>query len=216
MIDYYSKYLKYKNKYLHLKQLGGAPPEWLLSFINNLFEVVPKLNSQFISSDEYPPTFWKLAGSAGTVLLAYTLNPELLNSLYEPGDIDIITFTPSGEHIPVIAGRPAINSEVSTTYTKDSLISIDTINSFPTSRTPYTKYINVIITHPITGESLNIPVDTVSSIYSDYLNNPIMTDNYNKKIDFLKTISNDNFTINEIKFREPRTIIDDSIARALF
>lgn len=222
MKDYYLKYLKYKSKYLELKkQLGGAPPVWLNSFITNLFEVVPKLNSEFISAEEYPDTFYKIAGSAGTVLLTYQLNPELLNSLYEPNDIDIIAYNRAGDHIRNIAGRsPTKGREISNTYVKEGLISIDTINVVPTTRTLYAKYINVTVTHPTTGAELTVPVDTVSSIYGDYIENPITTgdikeSNYKKKIDVLKVMTNEMFTMSEVKFIRPRTM-EAATGRRLF
>jgi len=224
MTNYYLKYLKYKQKYLTLKkQLGGAPPTWLPHFIDNMFEVIPKLNSSFKPDDEtYPNYFYKLAGSAGTILLAYHLNPELLNTLYEPNDIDIVAYTPSGAHIPTIAGRtPTKGTEISNTYVKTGLISIDTINVIPTTRTHRTKFININVTRPSDGETLTVRVDTPSSILSDYISNPIdistntseKINNYNKKCDYLKTINDEMFDISEANFIRPRTAISSLMDR---
>jgi len=214
MPSYFHKYIKYKKKYINLKQLGGGLPDWANRFFDNLFEVIPKLNSQFITTDEYPLYFWKLTGSASIILLAYSQNPELLNSLDEPNDIDIIVYQPNVEHIPYIAGRTSSQTSTSATYTKEGLISIDTTNIISTRRTSSTKYIYMNLKHPYKDETIEINLNLISTMLSDYLDTVEARTDINK-INYLKTINNSMFDIKTVNFREPIMSADEGISGML-
>jgi hypothetical protein len=84
---YKEKYIKYKKKYLYLKNiLKGGNKELLLQMINEKTPQVTKIMNNFFSNN------WVFSGSLAVLLLAenYDLVDEVADFLPLPGDFDII------------------------------------------------------------------------------------------------------------------------------
>jgi len=114
---YYVKYLKYKTKYLHLKQKGGQP-SWLQKFLARLTNFSQQITKSYGKN-------WCLVGSASVVFLLWKIvNSTLfddsvkqtaisyLSQLDKPKDFDILIATG-------IKGVPETRSIIGYIRTKD-------------------------------------------------------------------------------------------------
>ncbi len=146
-MTYYDKYLKYKLKYLNLKnsfyQKGGAIPEWWGPFKEKLDRVKNGLNSGFVDEDNFKD--YIIGGSAGLAYLLWRIDSEqgddeyrLLNMIDEPGDVDIILYTNSNVLTNrYFLGRVREQTEPGRSLTfnaEDDDLSIDLITTINTSR----------------------------------------------------------------------------------
>lgn len=83
--DYLHKYLKYKNKYLHLKNQVGGTPEWLNDeFLKGVVEIYGFISENFGSENTF------ITGSTALVLLAHVNGINLPTDYPRPNDVDFM------------------------------------------------------------------------------------------------------------------------------